>query len=88
MASCFGSGKKTKMDWVCEMRAVLEEDFPNAKKIILVCNNLNTHSQGTFYETFERSPARSLTRRLEFVHTSKHGSWLNVAKDKLSASTR
>ncbi|MDR1484260.1 MAG: transposase [Planctomycetaceae bacterium] len=62
------------MDWANEIRVLLEEDFPDAKKIILVCDNLNTHSNGAFYETFERSHARSLTRRLEFVYTPKHGS--------------
>jgi hypothetical protein len=80
--------KKTKVDWACEMCAVLEDDFPDAKKIILVCDNLNTHSHGAFYETFERSHARDLTWRLEFVHTPKHGSWLNIAENELSALTR
>jgi hypothetical protein len=80
--------KKTKVDWACEMRAVLEEDFPDAKKIILVCDHLNTHSYGAFYEKFERSHARSLIRRLELVDTPKHGSWLNIAENELSALTR
>jgi hypothetical protein len=80
--------RKTKIDWANEVRVLLEEDFTDAKKIILVCDNLNTHSNGAFYETFERSHARSLTRRLEFVYTPKHGSWLNIAENELSALTR
>lgn len=80
--------RKTKVDWACEIRTLLEEDFPNAKKVILVCDNLNTHTKGAFYETFEPEVARSLVKRLEFCHTPKHGSWLNVAENELSALTR
>jgi hypothetical protein len=80
--------KKTKVDWAYEIRTLLEEDFPNAKKVILVCDNLNTHTKGAFYETFEPEVARSLVKRLEFRHTPKHGSWLNVAENELSALTR
>jgi transposase len=65
----------------------LEEDFPQAKKVILVCDNLNTHTRGAFYEMFDASLARSLVRRLEFVYTPRHGSWLNVAENDLSALT-
>ena len=79
---------KTKIDWAYEIRTLLEEDFPNARKVILVCDNLNTHSLGAFYETFEPGIARSLTRRLEITPTPKHGSWLNIAENELSALTR
>jgi len=78
---------KTKKDWAHEVRILLEEDFPDAKKIILVCDNLNTHSIGAFYETFEPVLARSLARRLEIVPTPKHGSWLNIAENQLSTLT-
>ena len=57
------------------------------KKIILVCDNLNTHSIGALYDTFEPGLARSLVRRLEIVPTPKHGSWLNIAENQLSALT-
>ena len=77
--------KKTKVDWAYEIRTLLEEDFPNAKKVILVCDNLNTHTKGAFYETFEPDVARSLVKRLEFCYTPKHGSWLNVVENELSA---
>lgn len=78
---------KTKNDWAHEIRILLEEDFPKAKKVILVCDNLNTHSMGAFYETYEPGHARSLARRLEIVPTPKHGSWLNIAENELSVLT-
>ena len=80
--------RKTKIDWTHEMRVVLEEDFPDAIKVKLVCDNLNTHTIGAFYETFDRRLARSLVERLEIVPTPKHGSWLNIAENELSALTR
>jgi len=61
---------------------------PDAEKVKLVCDNLNVHSIGTFYEAFERSLARSLVKRLEIIPTPKHGSWLNIAENELSALTR
>ena len=54
----------------------------------MVCDNLNTHSPGAFYEAFEPSKARELIQRIEFRYTPKHGSWLNIAESELSALTR
>jgi len=79
--------RKTKIDWAEEVRILLEEDYPHAEKIRLVCDNLNTHTLGALYERFEPCLARSLARRLEFVYTPKHGSWLNIAENELSALT-
>jgi hypothetical protein len=79
--------RKTKIDWAHEVKILLEEDFPDAKKVILVCDNLNTHTKGAFYEAFEPEVARSLVCRLEFVYTPKHGSWLNIAENELSSLT-
>lgn len=79
--------RKTKIDWAHEIRIVLEEDFPDAKKVILVCDNLSTHSLGALYETFDPIHARSLAKRLEIIPTPKHGSWLNIAENELSALT-
>ena len=62
--------------------------YAGAKKIILVSDNLNTHTKGAFYEAFEPDKARSLVQRLEFRHTPKHGSWLNIAENELSSMTR
>ncbi len=56
--------------------------------MILVCDNLNTHTLGALYEAFDAERARSLVRRLELRHTPKHGSWLNIAECELSALTR
>ncbi|MCL2119033.1 MAG: IS630 family transposase [Planctomycetaceae bacterium] len=78
---------KTKKDWAHEVRILLEEDFPDVKKITWVCDNLNTHSIGAFYDTLEPGMARSLARRLDIVPTPKHGSWLNIAENELSALT-
>ncbi|OWK39350.1 Transposase [Fimbriiglobus ruber] len=58
-----------------------------AEKVILVCDNLNTLTIGAFYETFDAETARALVRRLEFRHAPKHGSWLNIAENELSAMT-
>jgi len=79
--------RKTKIDWALEVAVLLEEDYPNAEKIRLVCDNLSVHSLGAFYETFEPSRARSLARRLEIIPTPKHGSWLNIAENELSTLT-
>ena len=58
------------------------------EKVILVCDNLNTHTKGAFYEAFPPDQARQYVRRLEFRHTPKHGSWLNIAENELSSMTR
>ncbi|WP_186774890.1 transposase [Allorhodopirellula solitaria] len=57
-------------------------------QVIVVCDNLNTHTNGAFYEVFEPDRARSLVRRLEFHYTPKDGSWLNIAENELSSMTR
>lgn len=80
--------KKTKLDWATEMARLLEGRYADCVKVILVCDNLNTHTKGAFYEAFEPKRARQLVRRLEFRHTPKHGSWLNIAENELSSLTR
>ena len=79
---------KTKLDWAVEMARILEERYERCDKVILVCDNLNTHTKGAFYEAFEPERARQLVRRIEFRHTPKHGSWLNIAENELSSLTR
>ena len=71
-----------------EVEELLRTRYASAEKVILVCDNLNTHSKGAFYEAFEPAKARSLVQRLDFCHTPKHGSWLNVAENELSSMTR
>jgi hypothetical protein len=80
--------QRTKIDWAFEVADLLRGRYATAEKVILVCDNLNTHTAGAFYTAFEAATAQSLLRRLEFCHTPKHGSWLNVAENELSALTR
>ena len=79
--------RKQKTDWAHEVRILLEEDFLHAKKVRLVCDNLNIHSLGALYEAFEPAVAFSLAQRLEIIPTPKHGSWLNIAENEVSALT-
>lgn len=78
---------RTKMDWALEVNRLLQTTYANVEKIILVCDNLNTHTRGAFYETFPAERAHEIVKRLEFHYTPKHGSWLNVAECELSAMT-
>ena len=80
--------RRTKTDWAEEVAALLEGRYADCPKITLVSDNLNTHTPGAFYEVFEPERARCLVRRIEFCYTPKHGSWLNVAENELSAMTR
>ncbi len=80
--------RRTKVDWAQEMESLLQTRYQSAKKVILVCDNLNTHTRGAFYEAFQPTTARALVKRLEFCHTPKHGSWLNIAENELSSMTR
>jgi len=80
--------RRTKIDWALEMEALLTTRYKNVKKVILVCDNLNTHTKGAFYEAFPPAKARALVKRIEFRYTPKHGSWLNIAENELSTMTR
>ena len=79
--------RRTAVDWAYEIKELLNEDYPEAQKVILVCDNLNTHEISSFYEAFESKQARQLVERLEIHYTPKHGSWLNVAEIELSVFT-
>ncbi|MFT5527576.1 MAG: hypothetical protein ACI9HK_005558 [Pirellulaceae bacterium] len=70
------------------MARLLEGRYASCETIVLVCDNLNTHTKGAFYEAFEPERARQLVRRIQFCYTPKHGSWLNVAENELSSVTR
>ena len=80
--------RRTKVDWALEMEELLRTRYVGVEKVILVCDNLNTHTRGAFYETFEAKKARELVQRIEFHYTPKHGSWLNIAENALSSMTR
>ena len=79
---------RTKADWALEVKRLLNVHYSEAEKVILVCDNLNTHTKGAFYEVFAPKEARALIERLEFHYTPKHGSWLNIAECELSSLTR
>ena len=79
---------RTRVDWAEEVRTLLDDDYPHAKRVKLVCDNLNTHSIASLYEAFPAEEARRLARRLEIHYTPRNGSWLNVAESELSALNR
>lgn len=80
--------RRTKTDWATEVAQLLEGRYAECEHVILTCDNLNTHTKGAFYETFTPERAQQLVRRIQFCYTPKHGSWLNVAENELSAMTR
>lgn len=80
--------KRTRKDWAQAMKEISDEIYPQAEKIVIVMDNLNTHSPASFYETFEPEEARRLTNRFEFHYTPKHGSWLNMAEIELGVLIR
>jgi len=77
--------RRTGKDWAAFIKGMLDERYPQAVKVRLVMDNLNTHTTASLYEAFEPEEARRLARRLEIHYTPKHGSWLNVAEIELSA---
>jgi hypothetical protein len=80
--------QRTKVDWAHEVAELLRTRYAAAERVMLVCDNLNTHTKGAFYEAFPPSQARAIVARLEFHYTPKHGSWLNIAENELSSLTR
>jgi len=74
---------RKKVDWALEIKNLLDNHYPDAEKIILVMDNLNTHSGSSLYQAFEPEEARRLLERLEIHYTPKHGSWLNIAEIEL-----
>jgi len=80
--------QRTKVDWAFEMEELLRTKYAAAEKVILVCDNLNTHTRGAFYEAFPAEKAREIVKRIDFHYTPKHGSWLNISENELSAMTR
>lgn len=79
---------KTKVDWASEMAELLDTRYRVCEIVTVVSDNLNTHTKGAFYEAFEPEKARAYVKRLNFCHTPKHGSWLNIAENELSSLTR
>jgi hypothetical protein len=80
--------QRTRIDWAGQVKQLLSVDYPDARAVVLVMDNLNTHGIASLYEAFEPEEAFALAQRLEIHHTPKHGSWLNIAEIELSALTR
>lgn len=80
--------QRTRIDWAHEIDRLLSLDYPHAERVVLVMDNLNTHTLGSLYEAFPPAKARALAARLELHYTPKHGSWLNIAEIELSRLTR
>jgi hypothetical protein len=80
--------RRTKIDWAHCVRKMVEQIYPDAEKIILVMDNLNTHSKSSLYEAFEPAEAKRIADKLEIHYTPKHGSWLDMAEIELGILAR
>jgi hypothetical protein len=80
--------RRRKQEFAQMMRYLAEEAYPYADRIRLVVDNLNTHSPAAFYELFPAEQARRLSKKIEFVYTPTHGSWLNMVEIELSVLVR
>jgi hypothetical protein len=84
---CDAQARRTRLDWAAQVERLLTVDYPDAEKVVLVMDNLNTHTIGSLYEAFPPEQAFALGQRMEIHYTPKHGSWLNIAEIELSALT-
>ena len=80
--------RRTMIDFAHQMRWLVDEAYPEAEKIRVVLDNLNTHKPASLYETFQPKEARRIRERLEFHFTPKHGSWLNMAEIEFSVFSK
>ncbi len=80
--------RRTKLDWAHCIKELVDLHYPHAERIVLVMDNLNTHTPAALYEAFAPFEARRIARKLEIHYTPKHGSWLNMAEIELSALQR
>jgi DDE superfamily endonuclease len=86
--SVWVSERRTAKDLAEVLRWLVEDAFPEAEKVVLVCDNLNTHKAASLYEAFPPEQARRIAEKLEWHYTPKHGSWLNMAESELSVLQR
>ncbi len=82
------TAQRTMKDFAHQMRWLVDEGFPQAERVRVVMDNLNTHKPASLYETFAPEEARRILRKLEFHYTPKHGSWLNMAEIELGIFSR
>ena len=80
--------QRTRQDWARYVKHIVDDVCPLAERVTLVCDQLNTHTLASLYETFAAEEAHRLARKLELIHTPKHGSWLNMAEIEFSALSR
>jgi hypothetical protein len=80
--------RRTKTDWAQLIKELVDELYPAAEMIVLVMDNLNTHTKASLYEAFEPAEAKRLADKLEIHYTPKHGSWLDIAEVELSVLSR
>ena len=80
--------RRTKVDWARVVRKLVDEDYPDKDRIVLVMDNLNTHHPASLYEAFEPAEARRIAERLEIHYTPQHGSWLNRAEIEIGVMVR
>ncbi len=80
--------RRTAVDWAHQIKDLVDRRYPEAERLVLVLDNLNTHTPGSLYEAFPPAEAKRLADRLEIHYTPLHGSWLNIAEIELSALSR
>jgi DDE superfamily endonuclease len=80
--------QRTKVDWAHQIKELVDVRYPEAERIALVMDNLNTHTPASLYEAFDPAEAKRLANKLEIHYTPKHGSWLNMAEIELSVLSR
>jgi hypothetical protein len=82
------TAQRTKADWARQIKNLVDVRYPAAERIVLVMDNLNTHTPAALYEAFRPAAAKRLADKLEIHYTPKHGSWLNIAEIELSVLSR
>ena len=80
--------RRTKVDWARSVRELVDAHYPDAERVVLVMDNLNTHTPASLYEAFPPAEAKRIAQRLEVHYTPKHGSWLNMAEIEFSVMER
>jgi hypothetical protein len=82
------TARRTRVDWAHQIKALVDVRYPDAERIVLAMDNLNTHGPAALYEAFPANEAKRLADKREIHHTPKHGSWLNMAEIELSVLRR